>query len=161
MIFLIVSIKTIKGINTGGVPCGTKWANICFVLLNQPNNINLNHRGKANDKVIVIWLVLVKIYGKRPRKLLNRIKVKREMNINVVPLNLWIPISILNSLWRVIKILFQKRVKREGRNQNIIGKKRIPKIELIQFKERLKILVEGSKIENKFIIIFSLKTFYY
>ena len=26
--FLIVSIHTIKGIRTGGVPCGTRWANI-------------------------------------------------------------------------------------------------------------------------------------
>ena len=59
--FLIVSINTIKGIKTGGVPWGTKWANICFVLFNQPNNINLNHKGKAKERVIVIWLVLVKI----------------------------------------------------------------------------------------------------
>lgn len=28
---LIVSIHTIKGISTGGVPWGTKWANICCV----------------------------------------------------------------------------------------------------------------------------------
>lgn len=59
--FLIVSIITIKGIKTEGVPCGTKWANICFVLLIHPKNINLNHKGKAKDNVIVIWLVLVKI----------------------------------------------------------------------------------------------------
>lgn len=34
--FLIVSIITIKGIRTEGVPWGTKWANICFELLIQP-----------------------------------------------------------------------------------------------------------------------------
>jgi hypothetical protein len=28
IIFLIVSIHTIKGIRTGGVPWGTRWANI-------------------------------------------------------------------------------------------------------------------------------------
>jgi hypothetical protein len=59
--FLIVSIITIKGIKTEGVPWGTKWANICFVLLIQPNNIKLSQRGNAKDKVKVIWLVLVKI----------------------------------------------------------------------------------------------------
>jgi len=59
--FLIVSINTIKGISTEGVPCGTKCANICLVLLNHPYIINLNHRGKAKERVIVIWLVLVKI----------------------------------------------------------------------------------------------------
>jgi len=59
-------------------------------------------------------------------------------------------------LWRVKKILFQKMLNREGSNQKIIGKNKIPRKELNQFRERLKILVEGSKIENKFIIIFKL-----
>lgn len=36
IIFLIVSIHTIKGISTGGVPWGTKWANIWFVWFNHP-----------------------------------------------------------------------------------------------------------------------------
>lgn len=79
------------------------------------------------------------------------------MNIKVVPLNLWIPINILNSLCKVWKILFQNNVIREGKNQKIIGKNNNPNIELIQLKEILKIFVDGSKIENKFIIIFSLK----
>ena len=157
---LIVSIKTIKGIRTGGVPCGTKCANMCWVLLNHPNIIKLNHKGKANDSVIVIWLVLVKIYGNSPKKLLNRIYVNKEINIKVVPLKLLGPISILNSLCNVIKILFQKIFNRDGINQKIIGKNKIPKIELIQFRDKLKIFVEGSKIENKFIIIFKLKIFY-
>lgn len=61
MTFLIVSINTIKGIKTGGVPWGTRWANICFVLLIHPIIINLSHRGRAKERVIVIWLVLVKI----------------------------------------------------------------------------------------------------
>jgi hypothetical protein len=77
----------------------------------------------------------------------------------VVPLKLWIPINILNSLCNVEKILFQKSSVREGVNQKIIGKNKIPKKALIQFNDKLKILVEGSKIENKFIIIFKLKKF--
>jgi hypothetical protein len=52
--FLIVSIRTINGIRTDGVPCGTKWANICFVLLIHPNIINLSHKGSAKERVIVI-----------------------------------------------------------------------------------------------------------
>jgi len=59
--FLIVSIQTIKGIRTLGVPCGTKWANMCWVWFNQPYNIKLIHKGKAKVKVRVKWLVLVKI----------------------------------------------------------------------------------------------------
>lgn len=88
MIFLMVSIITIKGIKTDGVPWGTKCVNICFVLLNQPYNIKLNQRGRAKVKVKVIWLVLVKIYGNSPKKLLNKIKENKEINIKVVPLNL-------------------------------------------------------------------------
>lgn len=59
IIFLIVSIHTINGISTGGVPWGTRCANICWVLLNHPNIINLNHKGKAKDSVIDKWLELV------------------------------------------------------------------------------------------------------
>jgi hypothetical protein len=62
-------------------------------------------------------------------------------------------------LCRVEKIVFQKIIEREGKNQKIIGKNKIPKNELIQFNDKLKIFVEGSKIENKFIIIFSIKIF--
>lgn len=64
-------------------------------------------------------------------------------------------------MWRVIKILFQKTLNRDGKNQNTIGKNKIPKNELSQFKDKLKIVVEGSKIENKFIIIFKLKKYFY
>lgn len=156
IIFLIVSIITIKGIKTEGVPWGTKWANICLELLIHPNNIKLNQRGKAKVRVRVIWLVLVKIYGNNPKKLLNKIKVNKEININVVPLNLLIPNNVLNSECKIKKILFQNMEIREGKNQNIIGKNKIPNIVLSQLKEILKILVEGSKIENKFIIIFNL-----
>jgi hypothetical protein len=118
--------------------------------------MKLNHKGRAKESVIVIWLVLVKIYGNSPKKLLNKIKEKREINIKVVPLNLEIPNNVLNSKCKVKKILFQNMELREGKNQNNIGKNIIPNIVLIQFKEKLRILVEGSKIENRFIIIFNL-----
>jgi len=36
IIFLIVSIQTIKGIKILGVPCGTKCVNICWAWLIQP-----------------------------------------------------------------------------------------------------------------------------
>lgn len=61
IIFLIVSIQTIKGIKIAGVPWGTKWANMCWVWLIQPYSMNLSHRGKARERVKVKWLVLVKI----------------------------------------------------------------------------------------------------
>jgi hypothetical protein len=83
------------------------------------------------------------------------------MKINVVPLNAEIPKRVLNSWCKVKKILFQNIEIREGIIQNIKGKNINPMIVLIQFSEKLKILVEGSKIENKFIIIFKICCFYY
>lgn len=61
MIFLIVSMQTIKGIRIPGVPWGTRWQNICWVLLIQPYNMNLSQRGRLKVSVKVKWLELVKI----------------------------------------------------------------------------------------------------
>jgi hypothetical protein len=49
MILLIVSIQAIKGIRIGGVPWGIKWANMCWVLFNQPYIIKDNQRGSDNE----------------------------------------------------------------------------------------------------------------
>ena len=76
------------------------------------------------------------------------------MKIKVVPLKLLIPRRILNSLCKVIKIFCQKIINREGNNQNIKGKNKTPKIVLSQLIDKERILVEGSKIEKRFIIIF-------
>ena len=59
IMFLIDSIHTIKGIRIGGVPWGTKWANICWVLENHPKIINDSHRGRESIIVKTICLVLV------------------------------------------------------------------------------------------------------
>lgn len=83
IILLVVSINTIKGVKAPGVPSGTRWASICWVLFNHPKIINLTHSGKARARVIDICLVLVKTYGSRPKKLLNTIKEKSLTNIKV------------------------------------------------------------------------------
>lgn len=63
-------------------------------------------------------------------------------------------IIILNSLIKNLKIIFQNIINREGISQNWNGKIKIIKPILSQFIDSL-ILVEGSKIENRFIIIFN------
>lgn len=117
--FLIVSIQTIKGIKMLGVPCGTKWANIWLVWLIHPYSINLIHKGNAKDKVKVIWLVLVKIYGNNPMKLLKTILENSLIKMNVLPICLFDPNKVLNSLWSVIKIFFHKKENRLGITQYI------------------------------------------
>lgn len=116
IIFLIVSISTIKGIRAKGVPCGTKWENICFLWLNQPKIINVNQRGKDKAKVMLIWLDLVNTYGKRPKKLLNTINLNRAMNnIEDPRCEGWR--RALNSLWRVEINFLHRRDHREGEDQ--------------------------------------------
>jgi hypothetical protein len=48
--------------------------------------MNLTHRGSDRVNVIVRCLVLVKMNGNNPRKLLNRIRENSEINMKVLPL---------------------------------------------------------------------------
>lgn len=138
-----------------GVPWGTRWANIWLVLLIQPYSINENHKGRAIVRVIVKWLVLVKIYGNSPIKLLNKIIENNEINRIEFPFELFL-INNLNSLWSVNRILNHIIENREGNIQNSIGIINSPINVLNQLKEMLSIVVEGSKTENKLFIIFNL-----
>lgn len=156
IIFLIVSIHTIKGINTEGVPWGTRCANMCWVLLIHPYNINEIHSGRARASVSVKCLVLVNTYGNNPIKLLNMIIENSEININVLPLCCVVPRRVLNSLCRVSNVLFNNSLYRDGIIQNIDGMINSPINVLIQFRDSLNTLDEGSKTEKRLFIIFSL-----
>jgi len=61
IIFLIVSMRTINGMSRLGVLTGTKWANICLVLLSQPYNIKANHSGAARASAMTKCLEAVKM----------------------------------------------------------------------------------------------------
>lgn len=61
IMFLTVSIITIKGIKIVGVPCGIRWANKLDVLFSHPNNIIANQAGRAMVKVKTRCLEAVKI----------------------------------------------------------------------------------------------------
>ena len=111
--FLTVSIRTISGVRPIGVPAGTRWANMCFVWFSHPKIIKQAQRGRAKDRVIATCLVLVKIYGIRPKKLLNTINLNNEMNMIVIP-GLALPKRALNSLCKFIIIEDQKREDRLG-----------------------------------------------
>jgi hypothetical protein len=129
---------------------------MCCVWLIHPYIIKLNHKGRANANVKVKWLELVNTYGNNPRKLLNKIRENNEINIKELPGCPVGPKSVLNSLCKVKRILFQTNEYRDGINQKAVGINVSPKIVLIQFKERFITLVEGSKTENRFVIIFNL-----
>lgn len=88
MISLINSINTINGIKIVGVFEGVRWVNMWLEKLIQPNNIILIHKIKDKDIQNLMWLDEVKIYGKRPMKLFNKI--------------------IINSLIKIIKLEKEK-----------------------------------------------------
>jgi hypothetical protein len=65
---------------------------ICIIV--GPNIKNLNHNG-----VMVRCLILVKMYGNSPRKLLNMIKENGDINMRFLPfLSPLFPRSFFNSL---------------------------------------------------------------
>lgn len=78
------------------------------------------------------------------------------MKISVLPLWPDVPNNVLNSLWSVNKMLFQKIWYRDGRNQYIEGINNSPINVLNQFNDKFMILEDGSNTENKFVIIFNL-----
>lgn len=98
IINLINSINTINGIKIVGVFEGVRWVNIWFEKLIQPNNIILDHKIKDKDIQNLIWLVEVKMYGKRPMKLFHKIKINRP--IKIIKLEKEKERIILNSLNR-------------------------------------------------------------
>lgn len=153
--FLIVSMQTIKGIKIGGVPCGTRWANIFNVFVNHPYNINLSHNGSANVNVNVKCLDLVKMYGNRPIKLLIKIVENSVIKINVLPSLIFK--RFLNSKCKFLMIVIHKILIREGISQNICGIKIIIIVDLNQLREKIWVL--GSNVENRFVIIFNLLFF--
>lgn len=108
--------------------------------------------------MITICLVLVKMYGKSPIKLLIIINKNKEIIIRFIPLKFFIGIMVLISLLIKIINLVQIQFKRDGINQNVLGIKVIINKILNQFND--KILVDGSKDENKFVIIFRKSIFF-
>jgi len=157
MTLLIVSMITMNGINMDGVPCGTRCSNMWLVFLIHPNSINLNHIGRAKVSVSVKCLVLVKMYGNSPRKLFAKIIKNSDVRINEFPLFSFPLLRIVFISWcnlfisRVTIMLF-----RDGTNQILVGIRRSPIAVLVQFSGRVPISVVGSKIENRFLITFSL-----
>ena len=118
------------------------------------NNIKLIHKVKAKVSASVVQ---VTICGSSPRKLFitiirnNDVKIK-EFHLFSFPFLRIFFISWCNLLIsKLIIMLFH-----DGINQILVGISRSPMAVLVQFSGRLLISVVGSKIENKFLINFSL-----
>jgi hypothetical protein len=152
IIFLTISINTINGIRGLGVLWGTIWVNIWVEKFIHPYNMKAVHKGRAKVKFIVKWLDEVKMYGNRPKKLFIKMKENNEININVI---LDLAIIFFSSKYKLVEVKDSKAWRLLGRAQKLFDRI-IKKINvLIQLVVRI-IDDVGSKIENKFLIIFIL-----
>ncbi len=150
MIFLVNSIATIKFINMGGVPCGNRWANMCFVFLTQPNIITVVQKINDIGKVIVRWEVGEKIWGYRAKKFMIRMETKAIMIINSVPFSVF-PRENLTSFFKVatifLKILFKGFFVFHIVTEIMEVDANITSHDILKIEEL------GSNTENKFLII--------
>ena len=80
--------------------------------------------------------------------------MKSAININAGDLVFFILYNINISLFSILNILKRIQFIRFGIIHNKFGIIKIINKDLIQFNSKLKIVVDGSKILNKFIIIF-------
>lgn len=101
-----------------------------------------------------MWLDDEKIYGNSPKKLLIKININKVINKNDGDLVFFDLYNINISLFKMIKILFINHLIRFGIIQIKLGINIIVNIVLSQFNSKLKIIVEGSKTLNKFVVIF-------
>jgi len=76
-----------------------------------------SHKGRLRFIVKVMCLDAVKIYGNRPKKLLNKINRRRLMKTQDLPLKAFAPRRVLNSIWRVFVINRKEEFIWLGNNQ--------------------------------------------
>lgn len=105
IMFLTSSIKTIKGIKTGGVPKGTRCAKKFNILFTSLKIIKPSHRGRAKASVTAKWLEAVKVKDKRPGALLSRIMMKSLIKRSKLIFLLFIKVA--NSIFILDKIIIK------------------------------------------------------
>lgn len=100
---LIVSIIISIGVKGIGVPCGRKWARADFVLLRNPRITAPAQSGIAIPRFIDSWVVGVNVCGRRPKRLVEPIKIISEVSnrVHERPFCEWIDIICLVINWMI------------------------------------------------------------
>jgi hypothetical protein len=109
--------------------------------------------GRAKARVLTMCLVAVNTYGYSPIKLLNKTKVNKDIITINEPLGEEGPIITFSSLYNKAFTLLKNREVLEGITQTEGATIKINSVIDTQFNDKIE-LVDGSKIENKFVIIF-------
>lgn len=148
---LIISIRTINGIRTGGVPSGTRCASMEAGDFSVPISMCPTHRGIAIPMVKIMWLEEVNTYGISPKALFSIIKINREIGIKINPGLEEGSIMALNSVYTLKVIFLKTNIDWLEAAQKIGGMASITAKEDSQFKGREN-QEFGSKVEKRLFI---------
>jgi hypothetical protein len=114
------------------------------------------HIGRVRVNVSVRSLVLLKMYGNRPKKLF--VKIMRNSDVRMNEFSLF-SFPFLRSVFISWCSLFINKLTiilfHDGINQILVEISRSLMVVLVQFNGRVLISVVGSKIEYKFLVTFS------
>lgn len=153
IIFLIISIITIKFISWLGVPIGVRWIIIFLKDFNHPHNIIDNHKIKEIEKLIEIWAVGVKLKGNNAIKLttitiMNKFVIIIEEKCLFIIIIWFICFSINFNIYDNDFLIFSLCLKRK------ILIKMIGRNKIVHLKDKYE--DEGSNMLNMFFIIVNL-----
>lgn len=77
---LVVSIIIRAGISGVGVPSGRRWPREAEGWFRRPVSRVASHSGRARAMFIDSWVVGVKVYGRRPSRLMKRRRRIKDVN---------------------------------------------------------------------------------
>lgn len=150
--FLTISMRTIKFISWMGVPVGTKWAIMLEKFLLHPINMKENQKVRAKVNEIDKWAVGVKQKGVRAIKFIIRDTEKilnRSLAANFFSFGYMRDDSSLLRKVHIVTIVTLK----VPFSTLLLVKKSTSKGIRHGTQAKLANIVDGSNIENKFIII--------
>ena len=144
---LMISISTINGTNTGGVPLGTRCAIKEVKVFTAAAPVSLNQRSNLSGRVTLTCLDAVNTYGKRPKKLFIRRPVKTAHKINAAPLPVAVWFTSLTSPAKVRAIFVMPALRRERPSHTPPGSPTTAVIET-QLRFKASVPTEGSNVLN-------------
>lgn len=120
---LMVSIIIRMGTRGVGVPSGKRWPRVVVGWLSRPTIIVINQRGRAKAMFRESWVVGVKVYGSKPKRLTV---IRNNISAVKIEAHLWPPVFKGCISWWVNCLINQVcRVNRRLLSQRLVGVRNI------------------------------------
>jgi hypothetical protein len=150
MIVLVSSITTMNIISMGGVPWGSRWASICFVLVIHPMMVTVVHRLRERGRVIDRCEVREKVWGNRAEKFMIMIDRMIVRFVFSIPLFPFVSL-VLTSFFRIFNGFVSEVFSGVEDFQIIDGMRREDRIKRIHGNDH--VVDDGSNVEKRLVII--------